>query len=572
MSEKTVAAVSRLPHEAWAGFDELIDAAIIAGARRVYVVLHVSGGLIGQVHFHDTGKPRARADIERVLQASDSTPEEGFAHALHRAVGVGTPRVSVLTAAAEGEPELLTLSESDNQPRSGESEERELLWDWRRQACDDAPGTTVVWHGLYGSYHGTDADQAQRYFDGLIEELLEHLALRYHQRLRGRRNLITLLVQGEDGAVQEYTLPEIDPFAQPHPRVRNYPMELTIDGEPGAPSVIVHICDPASRPDDSLPQGFYFYVKNRLIEYGTWFNYCDPASELRLARVEINDPRVLQDYFRLRPGPCPVGVTPQFHEFLDSLRAVFDRKHTFATFLRDARAAAPKDIPPQDLAPKDTSRQDPPPQVEQPVVAPAPDLAEMLRNAFDEITELLAAESINVLWTTALPAGKLADLDQSTNTIRVNEELRTVLGSAEQDNPDSPLLHTLTNLLRQDILARQATAPAEAETHVHFHFDINVGVATESTGLIDAPIAEPQRVSAVEPEPEPELASEPVVESVPEPEPEPESAPELDPVFVPVAEPEPAPKKKEPSRRTRTRHDSDRGGESFAEMMARLRG
>lgn len=179
-------------------------------------------------------------------------------------------------------------------------------------------GTLVIWEQLDRVTHGTSADNHKHhdYFNQLVSELRDHLAMVFHNFLSGRR-CVELSLNGhpvsawdpfmELNSATQHLGDESIPFKGEFIRVRPFvlPHHSRLDEETHAAG--------AGPAGWNAQQGFYIYRGDRLIVPGDWLGFGFQKEEhYKLARIRIDIPNTLdQDWnidvrkSRARP-PAPL--------------------------------------------------------------------------------------------------------------------------------------------------------------------------------------------------------------------------------------------------------------------------
>lgn len=434
-------------HDVYTGLDELIDNSIDAGASTIAIVFHLVDGLVDEVHVHDDGHGMSQETLENILRLGAHNPQKS--HGIGR-YGVGlkeaslsnSTQTSVISAEANEEPVGRTMFSGSFTVGVLSTTQVSKFWAERRKAIGGGAGTTVIWHNLIDSYQGSDPDQARAYLTLLTMKISQHIGLRYHRFLAEQPDLVGLYIQQGPTATPFKTarVQPINPFGYPRPGAPGYPKQLTMGGESDMPGITVHLWPDSKsvnyvldRTGNYAHQGFYLYLNGRLITEGDWLNLIKPARNLRLARVEIDDPRVIDEFFTISPQKGAVRTKNSFHEFVESLRNPSDEEFGFDSFIEAAAETA------QLFNKRDSNLK--------PIVPPGKGLAKPVVEVIEDTVPFALRDPINVVWTNRITGEGFADIDFRTNTIRLNEELRPALGLTGSGVEDAPLLRTLVYLL-----------------------------------------------------------------------------------------------------------------------------
>ncbi|QMV84175.1 ATP-binding protein [Corynebacterium hindlerae] len=434
-------------HDVYSGLDELIDNSIDAGASKIAIVFHLVEGLVDEVHIHDDGHGMSQETLENILRLGAHNPQKSngigrYGVGLKEASLSNSTQTSVISAEEHAQPVGRTMFSGSFQVGVLSAPQVDRLWAERRKAIGGGSGTTVIWHNLIDSYQGSDPDQARAYLSLLTVKISQHIGLRYHRFLADQPELVSLYVQQGPTATPFKTgrVQPINPFGYPRPGAPGYPKKLTVGGEENAPGITVHLWPESKsvnfvldRAGNYSHQGFYLYLNGRLITEGDWLNLIKPARNLRLARVEIDDPRVIDEYFTISPQKGAVRTRNSFHEFVESLRDPANRSFGFEEFIDYAVEIA------QENNKRDSKLK--------PIVPPGKGMAEPVVEVIEETAAFAPRDPINVVWTSRISDEGFANIDFRSNTIRLNEALRPALGLTGSEAEDAPLLRTLAYLL-----------------------------------------------------------------------------------------------------------------------------
>ncbi|AJE32704.1 ATPase [Corynebacterium humireducens NBRC 106098 = DSM 45392] len=339
-------------HDLDTGLDELIDNAIDAGATNIAIVLHVDGHRLQQISIHDDGRGMSQEKITEVLRlgghsAQSETNIGRYGMGLKEGSFANSEQPTILSRRRGDYPHGYQLSKDSF--TAGVLNERAVTkaWNLRHGLVTLSHGTTILWDGLTNVYLGDDSQAGQRFVSQQLEKLRKHIGIRYHRFVESERLNVSLRISW-DGEAPTPTpaIRAINPFGYNKSGQRGYPRLLTQGGNPDAPGITAHIWTNRSNNDafhleakDELGhQGFYIYDADRLITQGDWSGVQEPRKELKLLRIDVSDPRIIDRYITISPQKGSVRFSEDFHRFLGSLKSPDDPSITLETVFAAAAA------------------------------------------------------------------------------------------------------------------------------------------------------------------------------------------------------------------------------------------
>ena len=310
-------------------------------------------------------------------------------------------------------------------------------------------GTIVRWDDVTGFPSVTDPNVVDRFLTSTISKLRQHLGLVFHRLLgHGITHIYVDVEDVETGvAALRYEIEPLDPFNYLRPGRPDYPTVLAAGANGHQLSLNCHIWPGRSVvPEFNLPggpldrQGFYFYLRDRLIQAGGWNGVQHPERWLNLARVAIDIDGDIDGVLALKPEKTGIEPGPHFPELVrsarDSAGLSFDAylKHA-ETVYREARK-------------RRSQRRSvfPPGKGFDPRVKRA--TAVELRHPDGEA-------AIDVRWR-RLPGHDFFAVDHEERILWLNERYRSVLlGSRRGSLNDLPVVKVLLYLLVEDVFHGQ---------------------------------------------------------------------------------------------------------------------
>ena len=329
---------------------DLIDNSITAGATTVWITFWWSGA-DSYVTLKDDGAGMSAERLTEAMRAGSSSPLD-----VREKVDLGRFGLGLKTASFSQCKSLTVASK----PAGAEVSVR--CWDletvrrtrqWRLlkrgsasaaehlSELDEMPhGTIVIWEQLdrvVGDHPATDA-VARQHFQGLIDEVREHLEMTFHRFLDGLRPALRIFVNGIDDA---HALKAWDPYLASHSSTTMTPVEpLEIPGR-GTFFVQGFVLPHKDKLGDELhrqaagpggwnaQQGFYVYRSKRLVVAGSWLGLgagkaWTKEEHYKLARIRLDLPNSIDAEWNLdvkkstaRP---PASVRPRLKTLADQVR------------------------------------------------------------------------------------------------------------------------------------------------------------------------------------------------------------------------------------------------------------
>ncbi|MCQ4624877.1 ATP-binding protein [Corynebacterium sp. CCUG 69979] len=428
------------------GIDELIDNAIDAGATRVTIVFHNGNTRLEHIAIHDDGSGMSPEKMEGVLRLGGheahseknigrygmGLKEGSFANA-NQTVIVSKPE------GAQGHGIQLLKETFDAGRLSAESAEK--YWNSREALGLADHGTTIVWSDLINVYKGDDLEKAEENLSSELEAVRKHVSIRYHRFLEDGRIAIELYTSWLGVSPMKTPSPKpINPLGYTKSGSAKYPRELTYKGIPGAPGITAHIWTPRSQKeefhlDKKSPtghQGFYIYDADRLITAGGWGKFRSEVKDLQLLRIEISDPRLIEEYITISPQKGSVLFKESFHRFAKELYDLNDPKVDLNRVYEDAKGVVK-------LANKRSGNA-------KPLADPGKGIARSIKRTVEQNAKSKASDPIDVVWTTMAPSD-FVNVEPVKKTIYINELYRQHFNPGRGRLNDAPLLKTLLYLL-----------------------------------------------------------------------------------------------------------------------------
>lgn len=432
---------------------DLVDNSIDAQAGRVVIVFEVEGGAASGLTIIDDGRGMNGEQADNAMRLGRQRKYKAGAQG-HFGIG--------LKAAAFSHADTLTVY---SRPGSGSYHGRRLRRkDVERDYTCEVLDPVVVeedvqlWFQLLGTRSGTVVHLSDTHFpkstgnkfDGWLNEvqasLRMHLGLVYHRLVT--RDQVRIEIQlfdhdlGEAGAPE--TVSPIDPFDFPASAVSGYPKTLVATFGKAEVLLHCHIVPPrASGPefrlygrDGTEHQGFYIYRNDRLLQIGGWNQVTTKDKSRGLARVAIDDFKVIAPHVRMTPEKTAIRFTPDLQEALTLARK---KSVTFESYLARAEAVL-----------VESKRRV---HARKPVVAPGRGLHEDVRRVIrSEIPLRKNEEPVDIRWR-GMRSGTFMELDREARTVYLNRRYRDMFTGGENGLSDAPLLKSLVYLLTEDHFA-----------------------------------------------------------------------------------------------------------------------
>jgi len=318
-------------------------------------------------------------------------------------------------------------------------------------------GTIVRWDEVTGFPSVSDANVVDRFLTSAITKTRQHLGLIFHRLLQ--RAVTHIYIDVEDVASGEvalrYEVEPLDPFNYLRSGKAGYPVKLRASQRGHELLLDCHIWPGRSVvPEFNLPggpserQGFYFYLRDRLIQAGGWSGVEHPDKRLSLARVSVDIDGDIAGVFKLKPEKTGIEPGPDFPDLLRSARA--HGGTTFKSYLVDAEGAY------REARRRRAQRRAvfPPGKGFDPVVK---------RTIAAELRFLEGEDPIDIRWTRLHGSG-FFEIDRDARIIRLNERYRVaLLGDRRGSLNDAPLLKSLIYLLIEDAFHGQYMGPRDKD-------------------------------------------------------------------------------------------------------------
>lgn len=448
-------------HDIRSGLDELIDNAIDAGAENIRILFHVFGHNLAQIVIHDDGRGMSAEKMRHVLRLGGHEAESEstigiYGMGLKEGSYANADTVTVVSRVRGAFPAGLQLKKTSF--AAGILDEASLtkIWNLRDQLIELKRGTTIVWNDLADVYAGPDESEGVRFLQNVLERVRQHVGIRYHRFLsQGELSIKLFTAYDESAPVPTPAIRPIDPCGYRKSGATGYPKKLTVDGEPTNPGFTAHIWTNRSKTsefelegrDDLGHQGFYIYIADRLITQGGWRGLQDPKKNLKLLRIVIDDPRVIEEYITISPQKGSVRPTESFYRFIKTLRVVGDSAWGFDDVCADAAEVLRLSNVKSGKA--------------APIAEGGVGLTPAVRDLIEEIAPLKGGDPVNVEWKN-LASGEFVVVDSTKNTVYMNQEYRAAIVGGRGSKYDAPLVRTLVYLLFNYAATSKRTAKNKA--------------------------------------------------------------------------------------------------------------
>ena len=190
-------------------------------------------------------------------------------------------------------------------------------------------GTLVVWRELDRLLEDTIGPKQHEIINEKLDALEKHLSLVFHRYLAGEmrgRSKLSISVNGHD-------LEPFDPFCRNNSATQRLPEEIVyVDGVRVRmqPYVLPHHSKLSAkeydyyqnRSDFISNQGAYVYRSGRLMAWGDWFRLIPKGENTKLARVQVDFPSKLDEFWTIdikKSRACPP------HQVRERLKRVIKR-------------------------------------------------------------------------------------------------------------------------------------------------------------------------------------------------------------------------------------------------------
>ncbi|MCZ8186203.1 MAG: ATP-binding protein [Beijerinckiaceae bacterium] len=315
---------------------DIVDNSISAGATRIEILSRTSGEQ-PVISVLDDGCGMSRDELLQAMRpgsrnpASDDRPHDlgRFGLGLKTASFSQARRLSVVTRKAG----IVTCAIWDLDHVS-EANRWEVLLPATLIEVPFADklvgeGTLVVWEKL-DRVATTGKEKSGGSIGVALDEAREHLELVFHRFLSGEPGQRKIAIKLNGRALKPF-----DPFFSDHAATQREPQEPEPLRLRGKDILIQAFTLPhhrkvgkaeweryAGRAGYTKNQGFYVYRERRLIIHGTWFGLARQTEATKLARVRIDTPRELDQYWKIDVKKASAQL-PQ--ELRDHLRALVER-------------------------------------------------------------------------------------------------------------------------------------------------------------------------------------------------------------------------------------------------------
>jgi Histidine kinase-, DNA gyrase B-, and HSP90-like ATPase len=442
---------------------DLVDNSVDAQAHRVLISFEIEEGAAVGLTIVDDGRGMDGAQADDAMRLGRQRKYKADAQG-HFGIG--------LKAAALSHADTLTVY---TKPRSGSFHGRRLRRrDFERDYSCEILDPVAAEHDASGAFarlgtpSGTVIQLSNTTFprftgaklDSWINEataeLRVHLGLVYHRLLTGDRLQIEIELYdrnlGEAGAPE--TVAPIDPFAFPAAAVGGYPKTLVATMGVAEIELDCHIIPPRSSgpeyrlygTDGSEHQGFYIYRNDRLLQIGGWNHVTTKSKSRALARVAINDFKLLLPHVRMAPEKTGITFSADLQNALTLARK---RTVTFESYLGRAEAVlveSKKRV-----------------HARKPVVAPGKGLHEDVRRVIrSEIPLRKDEEPVEIRWR-RMRSGAFMELDREARTVYLNQRYRDMFTGGVNGLSDAPLLKTLVYLLTEEHFSGERWGPRDKD-------------------------------------------------------------------------------------------------------------
>ncbi|MEZ4294643.1 MAG: ATP-binding protein [Polyangiaceae bacterium] len=327
---------------------DLVDNSVSAGARRVWVDFYWDGAE-SCIAVTDDGRGMTEAQLVDAMRLGSTSPlaprkprDLGrFGLGLKTASFSQCRRLTVRSKQRSGKPATWRW-DLDQIVRTNE-------WVLLRDGDDAArhfqrleelgSGTAIVWQNLDRLVGGdrTGDDRAQARFLTRADRVREHLAMIFHDLMRGRESVRLFI---NDSLITPW-----DPYLQDEPATQVLPItRLDFRGSlvsvhpfvlPHHSKISAQILNAAAGPHGwNAHQGFFVYREGRLLVPGDWLGLGWAREEhYKLARIRLDIPNTLDldwaiDVTKSRASP-PAALREQLRGIAERTRAAAKRVYTF---------------------------------------------------------------------------------------------------------------------------------------------------------------------------------------------------------------------------------------------------
>ena len=294
---------------------DLIDNSISARATSIEILCDLSQREPALAIF-DNGKGMTADELLAAMRHGSTSPKHPRAPGDLGRFGLG------LKTASFSQCRRLTVISAQNGIRSGAEWNLDLIDrrdDWIVTILEDDEiaglpfsdrvgdsGTVVIWRTLDRLFE----DESGRKHDEIVNEKLDvvdrHLSLVFHRFLAGQvraRKKLSIAVNGHE-------LAPFDPFCLKNSATQILPKEIVrVSGTPVhmQPYILPHHNRITAgeynyyqdRSDFISNQGAYIYRNSRLMAWGDWFRLIPKGEATKLARIQIDFPTSLDEYWTI---------------------------------------------------------------------------------------------------------------------------------------------------------------------------------------------------------------------------------------------------------------------------------
>jgi len=450
-------------HDLATGLDELIDNALDAGADNIAIIFHSGDVLLEGISIHDNGSGMTLEKMTTVLRLGGHVANSDRNIGRY---GMGLKEGSFANGAVTD-----ILSKTNGATAAGlrlskESFEAGILsqaafderWAMREQIkFPNEHGTTIMWSELFNVYRGDSTKEAGEFLARELERVRKHVGIRYHRFLSEGRVRIDFYTAYEGFVPSKSPSPvPTNPLGYRRSGQPKYPRQLTLMGVSDAPGVTAHIWPHRSQSDEfkldtrstNGHQGFYVYDADRLITMGGWGRFRSDDKSLQLLRIEISDPRVIEEYVTISPQKGSVIFKEGFHAFMRELRDPEDPKVDIEKVYADAIQVVKKANQRSGKAKQLTEA--------------GKGIAPSIKRTIDKEASLRSGEPIDVVWF-KVQGDNFVAIDPRKRTIYINERYRHLFNEGRGSLNDAPLIKTLLFLLFNDqVSAGRSTRESQA--------------------------------------------------------------------------------------------------------------
>jgi hypothetical protein len=214
-----------------------------------------------------------------------------------------------------------------------------------------ATGTLVLWERMDRFADQAGAEQFRDHALKKMDQVRSHLELVFHRFLDGERPFPKVRIR-----VNQRPLEAFDPFNSRHPATQRLPQEVIKVAQGSVvvePFILPHHKKVSPRDWERYAgetgylrnQGFYLYRGGRLIIHGTWFRMARQTELTKLARVRIDMPNGLDDYWKIdvrkASAQPPYVVRERLRRILDQITGSSNRVYTSKGHVHSSTGGSP---------------------------------------------------------------------------------------------------------------------------------------------------------------------------------------------------------------------------------------